>query len=123
MLQVAASARVSNIHGLGLFAEARIPAGTIVWRLEPPFDVVFTEAQLEILSEHARRQVLYYATYEATIGAHLLSGDDDRFINHSDVPNCRDQGDTIVALRDIEEGEEITLDYAELGYTFRSKLS
>ena len=34
------------------------------------------------------------------------------YINHSCEPNCVITGDTIVAARDIDEGEELTFDYS-----------
>ncbi len=46
----------------------------------------------------------------------MLCGDDARFFNHSDTPNCFDfpdeRGGTTVAARDIDPGEELTSDYA-----------
>jgi SET domain-containing protein len=41
--------------------------------------------------------------------------DDTRYINHSDSPNLRFdmESRTIVALRDIDEFEELTLNYTE----------
>ena len=39
--------------------------------------------------------------------------EDTDYLNHSCNPNCGIRGSiTIVAMRDIEEGEEITIDYA-----------
>lgn len=106
---------------MGLFAEVCIPKGTTIWQFEPPFDVQFTKEQLEALSEPAQRQVLYYSTFDESDGRYLLSGDDDRFINHSDTPNCQDGGHVVVAVADITAGEEITLDYRTLGNAFRTK--
>lgn len=62
----------------------------------------------------------------ASAGDHTFDWDDDnsfepyppyRFLNHSDTPNCEVAYDeewsamTIEALRDIEAGEELTIDY------------
>ena len=44
----------------------------------------------------------------------MLSSDDDRFTNHSDDPNTKCQGQSTFAVRDIQEGEEITNNYREL---------
>ena len=42
----------------------------------------------------------------------MLCGDDGRFFNHSSTPSCDDSADDItVAVRDIEIGEELTVDY------------
>ena len=43
---------------------------------------------------------------------YILCGDDARFFNHADDPNCDDsKRDTTLALRDIPEGEELTVNY------------
>ena len=41
MLTILASARPSKIHGVGLFADEFIPKGTITWRFNPVWDIVF----------------------------------------------------------------------------------
>ena len=86
----------SHIHGLGLFASAPISAGTTLGRLQ------VRPAEND--------------------GAHVLWLSEDRavevtcdlkFINHSDRPNaCYYDDLSVVALKDIEAGEEITHDYA-----------
>lgn len=121
MLRVHATAQPSPIHGYGLYAQQHIKSGEMIWAFDPPFDVRFTEDDLKRLSPHAQRQVRYYSSFEAINGCYLLTGDDDRFINHSDTPNATDGGDAITALCDITPGEEITLDYGQLGCEFCSK--
>ncbi|MBK8092229.1 MAG: SET domain-containing protein [Verrucomicrobiaceae bacterium] len=121
MLRVHAAAQPSAIHGNGLFARQFIAAGEVIWAFDPPFDVRFTEEQLQALPPPAQQQALYYSSFEKHCGCYLLTGDDDRFMNHSDTPNALDHGDVITAIRDIQPGEEITLDYNQLGYSFRSK--
>jgi SET domain-containing protein len=73
-----------------------------------------TEDQVQRLPVAAREQVLYYAYFDVPTKTFVLSGDDDRFTNHSDNPNTKCQGDCTFAVRDIQEGEEITNDYREL---------
>ncbi|SRR5712691_6804873 len=114
MLLVRASAGSSKIHGTGLIARQFIPAGTIVWKFEPGFDVEMTEEQVKRLSPTAQEQVLYYAYFHQATKTFVLSSDDDRLTNHSDDPNTRCRGDYTYAVRDIQEGEEITNDYREL---------
>lgn len=111
MLLVRATAGVSAIHGIGLIAREFIPRGTRVWEFRSGFDVVLTAAEVEALSAVARDQVLWYAFYDRTREAYVLSGDDDRFTNHSDAPNTADDGAFTVASRDILPGDEITADY------------
>ena len=125
MLQVHARVGVSTIHGLGLFATEFIPSGTTIMEFRIGFDIEIPESSLEMLSSPAQQQLLHYAEYVAAQRLFILSGDDDRFTNHSDAPNtCRRDVDgqrypVVYATRDILAGEEITCDYREvvmLGY-------
>ncbi len=116
MLLVRTYLAPSRIHGIGLFAGQRIARGTVVWRLDPRIDVELAERDIEALAPPARDQVRKYTYLDLVRGTYVLCGDDARFFNHDDHPNCHDypdaDGGTTVAARDIEEGEELTSDYA-----------
>jgi len=116
MLLVKTFLAPSRIHGIGLFAAQRIPKGTVIWRLHPVIDIELTDAELATLAGPAHEQVRKYTYVDLVRGKHVLCGDDARFFNHDDAPNCHDfpdaDGGTTVAARDIEEGEELTSDYA-----------
>jgi uncharacterized protein len=116
MLLVKTYLAPSRIHGIGLFAAERIARGTILWRLHPALDIELTEAQVEALAGPAQEQVRKYTYCDHVRGTYVLCGDDARFFNHSDEPNCHDhpdaEGGKTVAARDIEAGEELTSDYA-----------
>lgn len=115
MLLVKAWVGPSQIHGLGLIACEFIPEGTIVWRLVPGFDLLFTEEELQQLPHPPRAIISYYGHFDTRINKHVLSADDDRFTNHSDNANLRFLGDHSIAIRDIREGEEMTDNYNEYG--------
>lgn len=119
MLLVKARAGISKIHGIGLIAREFIPRGTRVWRFEPSFDLVFTGEQVLSLPSGTRDQVLWYAYHDTTKNIYVLSGDDDRFTNHSDDPNTQDEDHRTYAasyaIKDIQPGEEITWDYRPWG--------
>lgn len=86
----------SNIHGNGLFAQIHIPAGTIIGRLDG------------IPSKCDGSYVLWLSAQEA-----IEVTCDMKYINHSDEANaCYYDDLSVVALRDIHPGEEITHNYA-----------
>jgi uncharacterized protein len=115
MLLVNAKAAPSPTHRMGLIAQSFIPKGTTVWEFMPGFDIIIPEAELDRLSPTAQDHVVYWAYFDLKNREFVLSGDDDRFTNHSDAPNTSiiENGSTI-ANRDIQAGEEITTNYHEL---------
>ena len=123
MLLVKTFLKPSAIHGIGLFAAEDIPEGTVVWRLDPSIDVELTEAQIEALAETSRDQIVKYTYLDIVRHTYVLCGDDARFFNHEDAPNCLDypddRGGTTVAARDIRAGEELTSDYGKFDANHR----
>ncbi len=117
MLLVKTNVAMSPIHGLGVFAAEPIPAGTPIWALDALLDRVFPAAALADYPEHVREYLEHYCEYFPETDELVLSGDGDRFTNHSDDPNTAVAGRNapdarVVAVRDIAEGEEITCSYA-----------
>jgi SET domain-containing protein len=76
----------SAIHGIGLFAAERIPAGTVIWRRSPDIDLLLDVGQLDRLHPAARAQIEKYTYLDQVLGRLVLCGDDARFFNHSDGP-------------------------------------
>jgi SET domain-containing protein len=113
----------SPIHGIGLFAAERIPRGTVIWRLTPTIDLLLTTGELEALPPASRWQIQKYTYLDPVLGRYVLCGDDARFFNHADAPNCHDHPDArggyTVAARDIAAGEELTSDYASFDASHR----
>jgi SET domain-containing protein len=117
MLLVKTRLDKSKIEGIGLFADEFIPKGTTVWELNDLIDLSLSETSLKELSPPAREQILKYSYLDKRNHRYVLCGDDARFFNHSDTPNCIDEmngpnGGRTVSLRDIEPGEELTCDYS-----------
>lgn len=109
----------SKIHGLGLFAKNKILKGTKIWELTPGIDIKIGKKQHEALPEIPRKYIHTYSYRDKITGDYVLTGDNDRFTNHSDNPNSKCIGfgsnaEITVALRDIAQNEEITVDYREI---------
>jgi len=118
MLTVKASAKPSKIEGIGLFADEKIPKGTVTWRFNPRFDILFDPKEVEQMPPEHRELIDRYAYLSTTTGKYVYSIDDSRFTNHSSVKNNIDvvpspgEPETLgVANRDIEKGEEILVNY------------
>ena len=117
MLLVPTRLAPSSIHGFGVFALAPIAKGTPVWRFATGLDMEFSPDIVNGLPEHVRTFFSHYGYLDRNVKRIILCFDDARFVNHSDTPNlatdyAQDRYGLDVALRDIEAGEEITMDYA-----------
>lgn len=116
MLLVPVRVDRSPIHGLGVFADSPIARDTPIWRFTPGFDLDVDPQELDRQPSHFRRIMLHYGYIDRRLGRFILCCDDGRFMNHSETPNVRnvpgsDPYGLDVAARDIEPGEELTMDY------------
>jgi uncharacterized protein len=125
MLLVHTIVKKSNIPnaGLGLFAAEDISKDRVVWKFVDGFDQVFSDEQLEILPDIAKDFIKLYAfrsIWGDSKGLWILSSDNDKYQNSCEVnKNIGEQlnsstfTDDIIALRDIENGEELLSLYSE----------
>ncbi len=85
----------SAIHGRGLFARTALPKGLVLGRCQ--VRSAAKSGPYTLWSDHGRVNVTC----------------DFRYINHSNTPNVVYYDDfTVVTLRKIKAGEELTHDYA-----------
>jgi hypothetical protein len=85
----------SEIHGQGLFARVDIPGDMVIGTLK---------------GRRCKREGAYVLWLSETQGFEVRCN--LRYINHADTPNaCYYDDLSVVALRDIKPGEEITHDY------------
>ncbi len=85
----------SPIHGKGLFAASTIPKGSIIGHLR---------------GRETQEDGMYVLWLDHKTGFEVTC--DLKYINHSDLPNaCYYDDKSVIALRDIQPGEEITHNY------------
>ena len=97
-------------------AAENIAKDQIVYTHDERFIKVFTREEFNALPELQQALISKHATHYSD-GTFWYDTDDTRFINHSSNPNIEFFGDgdsQAKALRDIKEGEEVTLDYIKL---------
>jgi hypothetical protein len=114
MLMIPTFLKESDIPyaGIGLFTAKYIPKGSIIWLENSNIDLQFDSLDSLNLSQPSLRQINKYAWFDKDRNIWILPGDDTRFINHSETPNCDDSMLGITtALIDIKAGEELTVDY------------
>lgn len=116
MLLIPVEVNKSSIHGIGIFALQTIEADTCIWRFTPGFDLDIDPGALELQPAHFRESMFHYGYIDPRRDRFILCCDDYRFINHSDTPNVRvdlrqELYGVDFAARDIQAGEELTVDY------------
>jgi SET domain-containing protein len=120
MLLVKTYLRPSAIEGLGVFAAEPILRGTMIWALDPKFDICVVESELDRLPPQMRDYITRYSyPHLERPGVLILDSDNGKFMNHSDRPNTDFRRfDRAYALIDIAVGEELTCNYHEFDPSF-----
>jgi len=93
----------SRIHGQGVFAARRIEPGEIII---DGCRRVLSEEAVEALSDADR---IFVSVID---GQNILMEPPARFVNHSCNPTARGSDRQDIAIRTLEAGEEVTVDYA-----------
>lgn len=113
---------ISDIHGVGLFSRGPVVKGTKVWEHLPGLEVVIDPALMPSYPETVQLYLKRYCyPHPLEKGMWVLDGDNGRFYNHSETPNCEFKQPMVgYALRDIAEGEELTCNYSDFdpGFEF-----
>ena len=104
---------VSPEIGVGIFATAFIPKGTVIY-IKDPLEIEIDPDDARLKDPAMRLLIDRYSYMEAN-GARVLSWDLAKYMNHSCDANSISTGYGFeIAVRDIEAGEEITDDYGLL---------
>ena len=113
----------SSIEGIGVFALRDIPKGCRDMFGKPDATdewITVSKKEVEGLPAHAQFLVGNYCLYDDENYFVPAQGfkkmDVSLFLNHSDEPNIisMDDGDYFETTRDIKQGEELLIDYAEI---------
>ncbi len=112
MLVVKTSLKEIKGKGIGLIAEQKIKNGQVVWKFNPIIDIKIKEKDIP---KEAKE---FFKTYAVNRGNGIIffNTDNARFINHSKNPNTKSLGEEKenIAIKDIKQGEEITINYEDI---------
>ncbi|HYD96327.1 MAG TPA: SET domain-containing protein-lysine N-methyltransferase [Noviherbaspirillum sp.] len=105
----------SRVHGRGVFATRKIPAGTCIIEYQGE-RITWKEAvRRENLKAPDNFHTFFFSLESGRIIDGGSNGNDARWINHACEPNCEAREEDgrvfIYALRDIARGEELNYDY------------
>lgn len=108
---------------MGAFAAEPIKKGSLVWSFERNFDQRYTEDEFMALPEDVKTYLSHYGYKYPRDGFYYMPADNDRFVNHAEIANTFDAPDgNVYAGRDIDAGEELTLNYREFDVYWYLKL-
>lgn len=121
MLLVATYVAPSSVEGVGVFADADIVAGSLIWRFDPLFDRLLSVSEIAALDRIQQDHVARYGYgYPVDRRLTVLETDNGRFMNHSEAPNTVfSDAHFGYARDDIPTGTELLCDYNEFdpGFT------
>jgi len=99
--------------GLGVFATAPIPAGTIVW-VQDALDTVLSPDST-LLADPAYKPILEKYAFRDGQGKWIVCWDNAKYVNHCCHCSAMSTGFGFeIAIRDIAPGEELTDEYVLL---------
>ncbi len=115
--------RPSPIAGIGVFALRDIPKGCLDMFSKPDKNdqwITISKKEVDTLPLHAQQLIINYCLFDEEhyfvpdYGFKKI--DVSLFLNHSDTPNIISiqDGDYFEATRDINEGEELFIDYGQI---------
>ena len=122
MYLIPIEAKISPIDGKGVFALQKIMKGEMVWKFNPEHDKDLSVEEFNNLDKEVQSNLKRVAYLSPTSNRYVYPPKDDlaNFTNHSKNNNLSVVIDTkiseepyFIANRNIEEGEELTNNYAE----------
>ena len=106
--------------GAGLFSDEDIEKGQLVSDWNDTVDEIYPEDVIDDMEPKDRKEFEDYASWDGD--RWYLSGDDAKYMNHSSNPNVGvlpgtgpDAKRERIAVKDISRGEELTIDYDDVG--------
>lgn len=97
--------KTSTINGLGLFATKSFTEGDLIIQWDASH--IYTKEAVEKMTEAETKYFVFVNDTYIDMQA------PEKFSNHSCSPNAMSKDFSYVAIRDIAEGEEITIAYSK----------
>ena len=117
MLHIKYKLAPSPIHGIGVFAGENVKKNFCVVEASPKLDINLSEEDFEALTPSEQAEIKHHGHFDRVLNKWHVDFDMTRFANHSEEPNLKqmynENGYYITALKDIKEGEELTINYSD----------
>ena len=111
----------SKINGVGVFSKENIKKGEKIKEERPEFEMEFDKNKLPQMPLALAKLIDTHA-YERRLNSNILvlGLDNEKYLNHSDNPSVNDDG---IALKNINIGDEITIDYRDFDDSIQTWLT
>jgi SET domain-containing protein len=117
MIHIAYTLKSSDLHGVGLFADEDIKQGQLIYTASPLLDLNITQEQFDNLDQKEKDEILWWGFFDRPSQMWHVDFDVSKFINHSDnatvTQDDSHEGAYLVAVHDVQPGEELTQNYLE----------
>ncbi|WP_066017149.1 SET domain-containing protein-lysine N-methyltransferase [Endozoicomonas atrinae] len=120
MFYINVQVKPSPVHGNGLFTAEPVSAGTTIYQGNADLDLIISEEKFSTLDAAEQQFISHYGAHSRQDQQWHLAHDHIRFCNHSNDPNvtlsypdANSHSCQIVAVCDINAGEELLQDYRE----------
>ncbi len=111
----------SSVHGIGLFSNQFIKSRTVIYTVNPLLDLHLSPLMFAELNAEEQRFIQHYGFFDDFRNVWNLSHDHIRFCNHAQKANISlIDHSYLVALDNIDKGEELLQNYRELN-TFEER--
>lgn len=117
MIHIKYELGVSEVHGIGFFADEDLQKGQLVYSASPKLDVNISDREFSNLDVKEQREIEYWGFWDKANNVWHVDFDNTKFINHSykaTLTQDQEHGEAyLVATRDVKSGEELTQNYLE----------
>ena len=114
MFYVKHTLKPSKINGIGLFANQNIKKGEVVYEVVLADDLLLTNNEFITLTSSQKSTIEHFGYFDKKLSKWHLANDDIKFCNHSPNSNVSLIGSKLIALRNINSGDEILHNYQEI---------
>ena len=108
----------SPIQGIGVFSKENIKKGRKIKERRPEFEIKFDRKNLPQMPL-AFANFIHTHSWEDEEDMYVVGIDNEKYMNHSTDPSVDDDG---YALKNINIGDEITIDYRDFDDNFEDLL-
>jgi hypothetical protein len=117
-LEIKESSISGSEIGDGVFAKTAFSSGdTIMTSLGAATPTITGHKAVEVHSDDSKYTTILVDRFDSAVTKYFIPTNEFRYLNHSTTPNVKVLNNKkLYAIADIEVGDELLLDYGDIGY-------